>query len=86
MPQVRTTTAVSTIETKSTALAPDQLFFSGGIENSNVRQRHRLGEHVGDEKFIFHVVLAVVGADHLGLVNRNDEDYSRPVALRGRSG
>ena len=49
-----------------------QEFFSGGIENSNARQRHRLGEHVDDEKFIFHVVLAVVAADNLGLVNRTD--------------
>jgi hypothetical protein len=40
----------------------------GGIEDSNARQRHRLGEHVDDEKFVFHVVLAVVGADNLGLV------------------
>jgi hypothetical protein len=54
-------------------------FFSGGIEDSNARQRHRLGKHVDDEKFVFYMVLAVVGADNLGLVNRTDEDCSRPV-------
>ena len=59
---------------------------SGGIEDSNTRQHHRFGEHVDDEKFVFHVVLAVVGADNLGLVNRTDDDCSRSVALRGRSG
>jgi hypothetical protein len=35
-----------------------------------------------DKKFVFHVVLAVVGADNLGLVDRTNEDCSRPVALR----
>jgi hypothetical protein len=67
---------------KGVTLDPHQ-FFSSGIEDNNARQRHRLGEHVDDEKFVFHVVLAVVGADNLSLVYRTDEDCSRSVALRG---
>jgi hypothetical protein len=61
-------------------------FFFGGIEDSNARQRHSFRERVDDEKFVFHMVLAVVGADNLGLVYRTDEDCSRLVAPRGRSG
>ena len=51
-------------------------------ENGNARQGHRLGKHVDDEKLVFHLVLAVVGADNLSLVDRADEDRRRPVALR----
>ena len=61
-------------------------FLSGGIEDSNARQRHRFGEHIDDEKFVFHVVLAVVAADNLGCVNRTDEDRGQPIGLLGRRG
>ena len=54
---------------KGTPFDPPE-FVSGGIEDSNARQRHRFGEHIDDEKFVFDVVLAVVAADNLGLVNR----------------
>ncbi len=40
---------------KAVPLDPHE-FFSGGIEDSNARQRHRLGEHTDDEKFVFDVV------------------------------
>ena len=70
---------------KGVPLDPHE-FFSGGIEDSNAPQRHRLREHVDDEKFVFHVVLAVVGADNLRLVNRTDEDCGRPIGRLCRSG
>lgn len=43
--------------------------FCGGIENSDARQRHPLGEHIDGEQLVFDVVLAVVGAGNLGLVD-----------------
>jgi hypothetical protein len=59
-------------------------FLSGGIEDSNARQSHRFGEHIDDEKFVFHVVLAVVAANNLGLMNRTDENCGRPTVVRGQ--
>jgi hypothetical protein len=70
---------------KGVSLDPHQ-FFSGGIENSHARQRHRLGEHADDEKFVFDVIHAVVAANDLGLVNRTNQDSRRPsVALSRRA-
>jgi hypothetical protein len=52
----------------------------GRIEDGHARQCQRLGEHADDEKVVFDVVDAVVGADNLGIVNRTDEDCGRLVA------
>ena len=60
-------------------------FLPGGIEDSHARQRHRFGEHADHEKLVFDVVHAVVAADDLGVVNRTDQERSRPTRLlRGR--
>ena len=69
---------------KCGALDPLQLF-SGGIEHRDARQRHRLGEHAHDEKVVFDMVHAVIAADNLRLVNRTDDDRTRPLGLRSRS-
>src|SRR4029453_14701714 len=44
-------------------------------------QRHRLGEHADDEKVVFDVVHAVVAADNLRVMNRTDQNPSRPTRL-----
>jgi hypothetical protein len=70
---------------KGARLDPHELL-PGGIKDSNARQRHRFRKHADNEKFVFNVVHTVVTADNLGLVNRTDQDRSRPVTLRGQSG
>ena len=59
---------------------PRELLRSG-IEDRQARQRDRLLDRVDDEQLVLDMVLAVVAADNLGVVNRTDQDRSRPATL-----
>jgi hypothetical protein len=55
-----------------------------GIEHRDARQPHRLGQHTHDEKVVFDMIHAVIAADDLRLMNRTDDDRTRPLGLRSR--
>jgi hypothetical protein len=59
-------------------------FGSGNNVLAIWKERHRFREYVDDEKFVFHMILAVVAEDNLAFVHQTDEDCGRSLGLWSR--